>query len=423
VAASLAAVRGSALWAAWGDALGFVTELAWTEETVRSRAGVSRVVEPVAWTAQVGGRFGAEVELPAGTYSDDTQLRLAVGRCIRSGGRFNVEAFSKIELPVFRAYALGAGSGTRAAATNLTRKDVGWSSNFYATDRGRYVDGGGNGAAMRIQPHVWADPDDFLDAVIADAVCTHGHMRAVIGATLHASCLAAVLRDGEIPRADPSLLDDAERTHSALRALGPDWTRSWEAQSGCPLDRAFDDAIAEGRAMLDRAARAEDYVSLARDIGALDRRTRGSGMVSAVLAVALARMYAERHLDGLVLAANLLESDTDTIASMAGALLGAVHTDEPPTAPADAGYIAAEAERLWRVSTGEDVEQFPHPDPWTPPGAIVDTVRIADGRVELAGLGPLDPLGPPHPGAQDAVWQWMRLWFGQDVLVKHRVPW
>jgi hypothetical protein len=134
-------------------------------------------------------------------------------------------------------------------------------------------------------------------------------------------------------------------------------------------------------------------------------------------------MYADDPVRGLVAAANLLESDTDTIASMAGALLGAVHTDAPPTPPADAPYIAAEAERLWRIGQGEDVDDFPHPNPWQPPRSIVETMQVVDGRAELAGLGALDPLGPTHPTADGAVLQWMRLRFGQDVLVKHRVPW
>jgi ADP-ribosylglycohydrolase len=405
-------VRGSALWAAWGDALGYVTELAWTPAGVLARAGVEQVSEPVAWTAQVGGRFGAEVELPAGTYSDDTQLRLAVGRCIRSGGRFDVETFSKLELPVFRAYALGAGRGTRAAATNLALPQTRWSANFFGT----YTTTGGNGAAMRIQPHVWAGRS--LAAVVDDAICTHGHMRAILGATLHATCLALVLRDGEIPTPDPALLD-AE----VLDLLGPDWIHAWEAQSGQPVDQALDSALAEGRDMLAQARHATDYAALATQLGALDPRTRGSGLSTAVLALALAWMYADDPVSGLVVAANLLESDTDTIASMAGALLGAIHTDDPPTPPADAQYIAAEADRLWRISQGGDVEDFPHPNPWDPPRSIVETMRMVDGHAELAGLGALDSLGPTHPTADGAVLQWMRLRFGQDVLVKHRVPW
>ena len=411
MAATLAAVRGSALWAAWGDALGYVTELAWTPAGVLARAGVERVSEPVAWTAQVGGRFGASVELPAGTYSDDTQLRLAVGRCIRGGGRFDVETFAKLELPVFRCYALGAGRGTRAAASNLALPGVHWSANFFGTFSGT----GGNGAAMRIQPHVWAGHSPA--AVVEDAICTHGHPRAIVGAVLHATCLAAALRDGAIPRPDPALLENPRHM------LGAQWIRAWEAQAGVPLDQALEATLAEGRDMLDQARRAGDYAALATQIGALDPRTRGSGLGTAVLALALAWTYAEDPVGGLIVAANLLESDTDTTASMAGALLGALHADAPPTPPADAPYIAAEAERLWRISTGEAVEDFPHPDPWRPPRSIVDTVRLVDGRPELAGLGALEPLGPPHPCPDDAVMQWMRLWFGQDVLVKHRVPW
>ena len=50
---------------------------------------------------------------------------------------------------------------------------------------------GGNGVAMRIQPHVWsaadlADPDTYLPGVIRDAVSTHGHPVALAGAAIHA---------------------------------------------------------------------------------------------------------------------------------------------------------------------------------------------------------------------------------------------
>src|SRR5215210_2954668 len=71
-------VAGSAAWAAWGDALGFITEFARTPADVRRRAGTEPVREPLSWQRRVGGRFGPSVELPVGAYSDDTQLRLAV---------------------------------------------------------------------------------------------------------------------------------------------------------------------------------------------------------------------------------------------------------------------------------------------------------------------------------------------------------
>src|ERR1700726_3631681 len=119
-------VLHSALWAAAGDALGWITELSHGESGVRYRTGANTVTRPVAWVRTIGGRHGPKVELPAGTYSDDTQLRLAVSRSIRGNGSFDVEAFAKIELTVWPTYALGGGLGTKAAASNLARRGVNW---------------------------------------------------------------------------------------------------------------------------------------------------------------------------------------------------------------------------------------------------------------------------------------------------------
>jgi hypothetical protein len=83
----------------------------------------------VPWRRRVGGQFGVTVDLPAGAISDDTQLRLATCRSMLPDGSFDVETFSKIELPVWLAYALGAGRGSRAAATHLVRRDATWASN------------------------------------------------------------------------------------------------------------------------------------------------------------------------------------------------------------------------------------------------------------------------------------------------------
>src|SRR5690242_11443855 len=122
-------IKASALWAACGDALGFITELADSRGVAR-RGVALPVSEPVSWHRRVGGRFGPTVELPAGSVSDDTQLRLATARSIRGDGVFDAETFSKIELTVWPAYALGAGLGSREAAANLRRRDVTWATNF-----------------------------------------------------------------------------------------------------------------------------------------------------------------------------------------------------------------------------------------------------------------------------------------------------
>ena len=120
-------IRASALWAAYGDALGFITELADSAGVAR-RGAPYPVEEPVSWQRRIGGRFGATVQLPAGCISDDTQLRLATCRSIRGSGVFDVEMFAKVELPVWASYALGAGRGSKkqppisAAGTSAGRR-------------------------------------------------------------------------------------------------------------------------------------------------------------------------------------------------------------------------------------------------------------------------------------------------------------
>ena len=206
------------------------------------------------------------VELPAGTYSDDTQLRLAVSRSIRANGRFDIESFSKnTELPIFLSYEMRTGRGTKAAAYQLMKRHVRWSSNFFENDRANYFNSGGNGAAMRIQPHVWSaqghDPRQFTGWVAADAIVTHGHPRGVVGAVIHANALSTRLRRGHIP--DPkvwaqiveyaSTIPDVMQGHEALRDR---WLPLWEKGAGRTWREAVDETISEGLAMVAAAQQA-----------------------------------------------------------------------------------------------------------------------------------------------------------------------
>ena len=143
-------IQRAALWAAYGDALGWISELT-DSAGLRRRTGGRALTEPVAWKRRIGGRSGVTASLPQGCYSDDTQLRLATSRAIRSDG-FDVEAFAKVELPVWLSYGLGGGKSTNAAAAHLALPSSTWWRNRFKG----WTQSGGNGAAMRIQPHVWA---------------------------------------------------------------------------------------------------------------------------------------------------------------------------------------------------------------------------------------------------------------------------
>jgi ADP-ribosylglycohydrolase len=437
-----AAVR-SALWAAWGDALGFPAELA-SPSLLERRLDASSGNGIRAWPRRVGGRMGPTVRLPAGCTSDDTQLRLAVGRCIRTSGRFDVEAFSKIELPIFLSYELGAGRGTKAAARALARRSTRWFSNFFETKTSSYMNGGGNGAAMRIQPHVWAarnaKPETYLSTVLRDTVCTHGHLRGILGAALHAISLGTALRQGGIPSperwpgmvAHLSLIGDLVHRDEVL---GERWLPVWEKQSGESFEAALETTIGELQKQVRLAGEASEHIrrdendaslysDLVRALGGFDSNTRGAGTISAVLALWLSWTYSERSKEGVTVAASLLESDTDTIATMAGAILGAISEDSPPGEVLDAKLIVKEASRFERMSRGEQTANFPHPDPmrWEAPSSLSDALGEVEGRPVIAGLGPGKLLDEPisGQGKKPGMWQWFLTDFGQHLLIKRR---
>lgn len=435
----LEAIKNSALWAAYGDALGFITELTDTSGLKR-RAAVERVDKTVPWTRLVGGRFGVQINLPAGSYSDDTQLRLSTSRAIRGDGEFDPEAFAKVELPVWTSYALGAGRGTKAAASNLARKDVAWFSNFFDTSQGNYVSGGGNGAAMRIQPHVWAagnsDTERYLNAVVRNSICTHGHPRGFFGAVAYAICLRQTILDMQILEPHDwayvaelfSLVPDIIRSDPEL---GTFWLPTWEDRSRMTIDTATEMMQNEWVADVKAAINNLDlpinisYEKTLDEIGALSSGHRGSGMKSSLASMLLSWLYRDEDPNvALSVSANLLQSDTDTIASMAGAIIGAVSKVAPSNDIQDKGYILYEAERMFKISTGGVAETFAYPEllEWQPPKTQLEVFGLANKKPALAGLGFCESLNSDY-FAQDkskGVWQWQKMEFGQTILCKRR---
>ncbi|MFJ2770076.1 ADP-ribosylglycohydrolase family protein [Streptomyces sp. NPDC087300] len=428
------AVRASAQWAAYGDALGFISELT-DIDGVRRRIGHETVSTTVPWKRRVGGRFGRDMPLPAGAYSDDTQLRLATSRAIRGNGEFDVDAFAKVELVAWQAYALGAGRGTKAAATGLMRVDAKWSQNIFATKAARYTDIGGNGAAMRIQPHVWSardltDWDRITRDVVRNAVSTHGHPRGILGAVLHALLLAHALETNSIPGPDHwrTTIDWLEHVPDIIDKddeLAYLWLPSWAQAAGGDFRAAAVTVAAECRAGLEAFDPAsplapDSYSHLVERLGGFHSETRGSGTITTLLAAMLAFGRQDSPEEGIRLAANTLGSDTDTIATMAGALLGAVTGTPAPGVVQDDQYIDRESRRLWEISQGGEAATFAYPDLllWSPPKAALDLVGRTDAGPALAGLGLLKAGAPAH--SSQATYVWGTLPFGQSVLVRAR---
>ena len=426
--------RNSVLWAAYGDALGFISELV-DERGLRRRTRGATLDRLMPWDRRVGGRGGVNAQLPAGCWSDDTQLRNAVSRSI-SNDRFDVETFARVELPVWPSYALGGGRASKAAAKNLATHSTLWYANTFS---GCY-EAGGNGAAMRIQPHVWASPDlegSFLLDVITDSICTHSHPRAIVGACFHASTLAHCLQTGSPPTLDEcseiaSRLTDAPSLIKDHQSLGNVWLGLWERSANTTFQDQWQTTIDELLKAIHQAQIAVDctgclaevYKAACKRLELYAEHQRGSGILTPVAAAVLA-MAATGPYEGMVVAANELGTDTDTIATMAGALLGGCHPDKrPPEEPLDGSYLLNDADRLVAISQGTQTESHQYPDilTWTAPQTQADALVTDDSQLTVDGLGPVKELDNEllWSPRKDFAWQWVQTEFGQTLIIKRR---
>lgn len=435
-------VRRSSLWAAYGDALGFITELAGSS-MLKRRTGATRVDALRSWTRRVGGQYGETLELPSGCYSDDTQLRIATCRAIRGNGDFDVDAFAAIELPVWNAYSLGGGCATKTGAEELSRPGARWFSNFYNTTRAEYLMSGGNGAAMRIQPHIWCASEhgemvSALRDVIRNTVVTHGHPRAIVGAAFHGACVYSAVHNERIPGACEwreflGIMNSVSELIRQDADLSAFWLPTWELKYGQSIESAIKGATDELASDIDLlvgspGAKAQytslqDYSHLVESLGCLKREGLGSGTKTSLLASFIAWKSEGNPIEGMKVAANVLGSDTDTIASMAGAIAGSIASDDPPQMIMDQPYLERESARLARIAAGKITEAFRYPDLlyWRAPKRQLDVVGTRDDRWFVAGLGEARPVGEPQSHAdREVVWRWFELSFGQRVLLKHR---
>ncbi|MDO7494072.1 ADP-ribosylglycohydrolase family protein [Acinetobacter baumannii] len=428
-------IISSAQWAAVGDALGWMTELAKDVSNIKFRTGNEKVNKTIPWKRNINGRQGTSVNFPAGIYSDDTQLRLSVCRAIRGDGTFDVEALAKIELTVWPSYALGGGVGTKTAANNLSRKGVTWFSNFFDKGDSKYIHGGGNGAAMRIQPHVWSckNIDTMLLNILRDALVTHGHTHGFCGAIFHGLSLYETLQNKKIPNIN-SWRSFAEYFYKIPELLEKDpqlasfWLPTWEESTGKTLKEALEityNEINNDINLIENLYFRNNGISYSDILDRLGCKTdkyRGSGIKTALVATALAFFYQDSKLeDVLVQAANELLSDTDTIATMVGAILGALENRLPEWELLDKEYITAEASRLARIALGKHESSFEYPDPakWIAPSTQAAAVVNTTEGWAISGLGCLNVVGERYDYGNYS-WQWFKLPFGQTILAKFK---
>ena len=411
---SLAKAEGAFLALAAGDALGWPQEM---RRSVRSSvAEAAPQIEFRTWTRRSGGRYRPyEETIGAGEYSDDTQLTLAVARSRTNHGADWWKAFMRVELPRWTIYERGGGGATKRAAKAWLAGSPPWQAGKTDAVR-RYFGAGGNGVAMRVLPHALFlagqdEPAALVHDVVRDGAATHGHPRALVGATVcgYAAWSLArrnrTLRFGELL----DLLIDEHRGWGAFPDMGRGGD-AWSAAAGRVLDepyeRLWERTVDEMRWLLEQARNGIRGGALADDRAVLDDigcfgRSKGAGTVTAAGAAYLAARHAAQPAQGVLRAAFEQGADTDTLAAVTGGLLGCLAGVDWLPAPwhdvQDADYLRALAGRVAAGPAG--AERRPVETPVATRDILADLARNGHHEVALGESTRVQATPLPDPRA------------------------
>ena len=327
--------QGAMVFSAVGDALGWPTEFL-RHDSKRKPPFSLPLREFVEWQKLVGGRWwGYRDDIGAGEYSDDTQLTLAVARSISSTGRFEPERFAYSEFPLWLHYERGGGRSIKTAARSLVQRKGDWLHNFYKRGKVDYHKAGANGAAMRNLPIALASCNDEARLIrdsFLNTIISHGHPRAILGTLLLGLAVRYLVLEeasdaGQLIQYLQDMLENAGRKVADDQTIST-WITAWERKQKSPRG-SFKSAFGETRqealrflgAMPDFLKKpSEEYYGF---VGALEPSTKGSGLATTCTAIFLFLSNGREPAASVYAAASQIGSDTDTIASFVGALVGA----------------------------------------------------------------------------------------------------
>lgn len=293
--------EGCLLWGAVGDALGRPNE-GRSISTVNDPSHPRYVRDFIPWRGWTSG--------PTGTITDDTELTMIVAQSlVAAEGGFDAQDFCR-RLVAWLPKGRGVGRATRAAITRIAAGEPWW-------EAGPAVDASGNGAAMRVAPvglaHALDEtPDELRRLAVAYSLPTHAGQVGVAAAVAMAASVAyavrVALRDERLEPAAflrfvVSAIATIETEPTLERRPGP---------SGSPKRTFLRDRIAELEGLLNRDP--EEV---------LDYTWTGAFALESVPAALFCFLRAADDPEAVLLTAANTSHDTDTIAAMAGNLVGA----------------------------------------------------------------------------------------------------
>ncbi len=439
--------RGAFLGAAIGDALGWPNEMPnrrVKEDRYENRSNAQTFQ---TWRRRSGGRFMPhEDEILAGEYSDDTQLVLCTARSLLQGREW-LKHFACIELPTWSLYRRGGGGSTNRAVDIWVDGQSPWSQEIEDEKRRRYFDAGGNGVAMRILPHAICGASDntfhsTAKAILANGICTHGHPRALIGALAYGYAIWQALRlSGTLPYGHLlELVISSSREWSLFpesAGILSKWRDAAQEITKHKFGELWSETIEEMRTLFERSLTGIRAGALSMDsrvlsdLGCFDKSRNGAGTVCAAASLYIASKYAPDPRNGVLEAAVAKGADTDTLASMAGALLGAIAGSEwfqsYREQLQDESYIGHLADSLGSMSCAQDSDLEPVIPGSKPRVAIdqffeglliskkADSLRLPDGR--QAFIEAITAVPTTSKNLRGRVWK-MRTGDGQSIYVK-----
>jgi len=359
-----------------GDALGWITEFEKPGKSLEKKYGTNIIDRFYDWEKPVGGRFYGYIDkIKRGSYSDDTQLTLAIARSIKSDGEVDNEYFSKIELPFWLQYSRGGGRTVKTAASKIQRKSARWFSNFYNVKTGEiivnYRDAGANGAAMRIYPIVLANLSNkevIKKNIFSNSIITHGHPRAILSAIFFGTSLDTVFpfrADTFNPLKYLSII--GQSLHNELNLYFLDeypfssWYNEWNRESKTDFLSTYwntrDELLLLMRIVYKAISENPEDIEVLQKLGCFNSESKSSGTCTVAAGIYFACKYFDNPEKAIIKAVNSLGTDTDSIAAFSGALLGALHgiTSIPIEWKEiqDYAYLDFIASRLLTISSGE----------------------------------------------------------------------
>lgn len=301
---TIAKVRGTLFGVAVGDALGAPAE---------GRSPRELAERPVA-------RLLPHHGLPPGTVTDDTQLTLALTESLLHAGTLDPEDLVRRFVKLAPSL-VAAGWATRQALERLERGAAWWLAGSPSA---------GNGAAMRAAPVglFFQTPVEIRKAALLQAIVTHRDRTAVASAVVHALWVGWLARGGP----------------ADARVLG------WLAEAVAGLEKPLASRLRR-RESHTLAGLLREVAGFVGDPGrAFERFGTGAFVLESFPSAAAVFLSHPEDPEATYLTLVNAGGDTDTMAALAGAWLGA-HLG-------DRGLRSRTPSDWWRVSAAAEIERI-----------------------------------------------------------------